>query len=86
MFEPLECAEDLREGELDKMVSRIEEIARDRIARQAFAADMEQEEYGENHGEDDPLDCIEDDEDIVDGSQEILIDETEVLEELPIQM
>lgn len=78
--EPLRCAEDLRDGdELKTMVSRLEQLVTDQLAREAFPVEMDQEQYVESHDEGDLLDGIEYDDDIGDDMLEILIHERPLL-------
>ena len=62
MYVPPKCAEDLRIGERDTVVSWVEQIHTNQLARQVFTAEMQQEEVDETHDSEETLDRIDDDE------------------------
>ena len=57
---------------------------RDQLARQILPAEMDQEEHDEYHGDEDPLDGLEDDDDIGHDLQEIRLNESEMHAEMPL--
>ena len=71
-----------REIEVERLVDRIADVAAESMAMTAFPAEMEQE--GAEEKEFDFFDDIVDDEDIGDDTDEVLVQEREMLEELPL--
>ena len=69
------------QSEVENLLKQISNVVADKLAKQAFPAELEQEE-AEDKSED-FFDRIVDDEDIGNDEEELLIQEREMLEEMP---
>ena len=83
--EPPKCYNDLYdEGVVGQLIAQLEDSMAQELAMTAFPAEMAQEEQLENEEENNFLDSIVADEDIGNDVDEQLIQEREMLEELPL--
>ena len=83
--EPPKCYEDLHdESVVGQLLQQVEGSMAHELAISAFPAEMAQEEQLENEDDNNFLDSIVTDEDIGDDVDEQLIQEREMLEELPL--
>ena len=82
-YEPPKCVQDLEdEATVRVLLDQINEVKTSCDARHAFPAEMEAEEAEEREPE--FFDSIEDDEDIGNDTEELLVQEREMLEEMPL--
>eukprot|EP00973_Karenia_brevis_P082436 11426278-Karenia_brevis.AAC.1 len=85
-FDPPKCVQDLDETTIGELIELINDTKIDQAAKTAFPAEMRAEEEFEERedGREEFFDAVVDDEDMGDESEEVLVQEREMLEEVPL--